>query len=109
MQNVANTSGSGETLQERAVGELKEYAVITAYLWLLFALFSLHKELVAVPANRRLEEMGPKPIVGRSTPIGRWLPIPDDALHWTPPIRSHPLGTSAWGLDSYRKAGPGDR
>jgi hypothetical protein len=33
-------------LKERAISELEEYAVITAYLWLLFALFSLHKQLV---------------------------------------------------------------
>ena len=33
-------------MEERAISELKEYAVITVYLWLLFALFSLHKELV---------------------------------------------------------------
>ena len=52
MPNVANTAadpagaGDKKSLEERAVSELKEYAVITAYLWLLFALFSLHKELV---------------------------------------------------------------
>jgi hypothetical protein len=48
MQNVANTADGGgkKSLEERAISELKEYAVITAYLWLLFALFSLHKELV---------------------------------------------------------------
>jgi len=48
MQNVANTAEEGgkKGLKERAVSELEEYAVITAYLWLLFALFSLHKELV---------------------------------------------------------------
>jgi hypothetical protein len=48
MQNVANTTEGGgkKSLKERAVGELEEYAVITAYLWLLFALFGLHKELV---------------------------------------------------------------
>jgi hypothetical protein len=52
MPNVANTAADPaeadgkKSLEERAVGELKEYAVITAYLWLLFALFSLHKELV---------------------------------------------------------------
>jgi hypothetical protein len=33
-------------LRERAFGELEKYAVITVYLWLLFALFSLHKQLV---------------------------------------------------------------
>ena len=52
MPKVANTAadpaeaGGKKSLEERAVSELKEYAVITAYLWLLFALFSLHKELV---------------------------------------------------------------
>jgi hypothetical protein len=33
-------------LKERAVSELEKYAVITAYLWVLFALFGLHRELV---------------------------------------------------------------
>jgi hypothetical protein len=52
MQNVANTAprtaepGGKKSLKERAVGELEKYAVITVYLWLLFALFSLHKQLV---------------------------------------------------------------
>ena len=48
MRNVANTVEGGEkkSLEERAVSELEEYAVITAYLWLLFALFGLHKQLV---------------------------------------------------------------
>jgi hypothetical protein len=46
MQNIANVPGTAESgrksLKERAVGELEKYAVITVYLWLLFALFSLH-------------------------------------------------------------------
>jgi hypothetical protein len=52
MQSVANAAaGSAETgnknsLRERARGELQKYVVITIYLWLLFALFSLHKQLV---------------------------------------------------------------
>jgi len=35
-----------KSLKERAFGELEKYAVITVYLWLMFALFSLHKQLV---------------------------------------------------------------
>src|SRR5215472_18778374 len=50
MENVANTTagraGGKRSLKERAFGELEKYAVITVYLWLLFALFSLHKQLV---------------------------------------------------------------
>jgi hypothetical protein len=52
MQNVVNAAsgtveaGSKKILKERALGELEKYAVITVYLWLLFALFSLHKQLV---------------------------------------------------------------
>ena len=52
MQNVANTApataevGAKKSLTERAVGELEKYAIITVYLWLLFALFGLHKQLV---------------------------------------------------------------
>jgi hypothetical protein len=33
-------------LKERVLSEFEKYMVITVYLWLLFALFSLHKELV---------------------------------------------------------------
>ncbi len=48
MPNVVNaaddTAGAGKaSLKQRAVGELERYAVITAYLWLLFALFSLYR------------------------------------------------------------------
>jgi len=52
MQNVANAApgtveaGSKRSLKERALGEFEKYAIITFYLWLLFALFSLHKQLV---------------------------------------------------------------
>jgi hypothetical protein len=48
MQNIASTAEGGgkKSLKERALSELEEYAVITAYLWLLFALFGLHKQLV---------------------------------------------------------------
>src|SRR6516225_8137097 len=50
MENVAEaqTEGAREKkgLKARAFGELEKYVVITAYLWLLFALFSLHKQLV---------------------------------------------------------------
>jgi hypothetical protein len=52
MQNVANAApgtveaNSKKSLKERALGELEKYVVITAYLWLLFALFGLHKQVV---------------------------------------------------------------
>ena len=52
MQNVGNAAprtvetGSKKSLKERALGELEKYVVIAVYLWLLFALFSLHKQLV---------------------------------------------------------------
>jgi hypothetical protein len=53
MQNVPKNAASGtaeaggkKSLKERALSELEKYLVITAYLWLLFALFSLHKQLV---------------------------------------------------------------
>jgi hypothetical protein len=51
MRNAANTAPEkGEArkrnLKERAVGELEKYAVIVVYLWLLFALFSLHTRQV---------------------------------------------------------------
>jgi hypothetical protein len=50
--NVANTTpgtaeaGGKKSLEERAVSELEKYAVISAYLWVLFALFSLYKREV---------------------------------------------------------------
>jgi hypothetical protein len=51
MQNAANTAPETaeirkRNLRERAVGELERYAIITVYLWLLFALFSLHTRQV---------------------------------------------------------------
>ena len=56
MQNAANTAPEkGEArkrnLRERAVGELEKYATITVYLWLLFALFSLHTRQGAAAAR----------------------------------------------------------
>ena len=52
MQDVANTAaqatevGGKKSLKERAVSELEKYAVISVYLWILFALFSLHRQLL---------------------------------------------------------------
>jgi len=52
MQNVPNTArgaaeaGGKRSLKERAVSELKRYAVISVYLWVLFALLSLHRQLL---------------------------------------------------------------
>jgi hypothetical protein len=52
MKNVANTApgaaetGTKKSLKERAVGELERYVVISIYLWLLFAIFSLHRQLL---------------------------------------------------------------
>jgi hypothetical protein len=51
MQNVANNApktikAGKKNLRERAVGELERYATITVYLWLLFALFSMHTRQV---------------------------------------------------------------
>jgi len=52
MQNVGSAAtrtveaGSKKSLKQRTLSELEKYAVITVYLWLLFALFSLHKQLV---------------------------------------------------------------
>jgi hypothetical protein len=52
MHNVTNTApGAAEasgkkSLKERAISELEKYAVISVYLWVLFALFSLHRQLL---------------------------------------------------------------
>jgi hypothetical protein len=51
MQNPANAPGTAEpigkrSLKDRAVTELEKFAVIAAYLWVLFALFGLHRQLV---------------------------------------------------------------
>jgi hypothetical protein len=52
MQNLANSApgatavGGKKSLRERAVSELEKYAVITVYLWLLFALFGLYRRQV---------------------------------------------------------------
>jgi hypothetical protein len=52
MRNIPNAgpgtveAGSKKNLKARALGKIQKYVVITVYLWLLFALFSLHKKLV---------------------------------------------------------------
>jgi hypothetical protein len=52
MQDVANAAarvaeaGGKKNLKERAVSELEKYAIISAYLWILFALFGLHKQFL---------------------------------------------------------------
>jgi hypothetical protein len=52
MQKLTNTSPEAaqpngkRSLKDRAVSEIEKYAVISAYLWVLFALFGLHRELV---------------------------------------------------------------
>jgi hypothetical protein len=52
MQNLADQSpgatepGGRKSLTERAVSELEKYAIITVYLWILLALFSLHRQLL---------------------------------------------------------------
>ena len=42
----AAEAGEKKSLRARAVSELQKYAVVVAYLWLLFGLFALHKQLV---------------------------------------------------------------
>jgi len=52
MQNGAKTASGAsagpkkESLQERALDELKKYAVITLYLWVLFVLFATYKRML---------------------------------------------------------------
>jgi hypothetical protein len=54
MQNAAKTTSGGaaaaaakkESLEERALKELKRYAVIVLYLWVLFALFAGYKRVL---------------------------------------------------------------
>jgi hypothetical protein len=52
MQNVTRTAAAGAaapkkpSLKARAISELRKYIVITAYLWVLFALFSLYRRMI---------------------------------------------------------------
>jgi hypothetical protein len=51
MRNVtgaASASGAPDkpSLKSRALDELRQYAIITLYLWLLFAVFSLYRRLI---------------------------------------------------------------
>jgi len=52
MQNGAKTASGAsagpkkESLRERALDELKKYAVITLYLWVLFVLFATYKRML---------------------------------------------------------------
>lgn len=43
METIAKPAAGKESLKRRAVHELERYAIITAYLWLLFALFGLYR------------------------------------------------------------------
>jgi hypothetical protein len=42
----ATTSAGKKSLEERALDELKKYAVITLYLWVLFVLFATYKRML---------------------------------------------------------------
>ena len=48
MQNAIETGGGGKkaALKDRAIDELKAFAVITLYLWVLFVLFATYKRLL---------------------------------------------------------------
>ena len=50
MQNAIGTGGAGAGkkggLKERAIDELRSYAIITLYLWVLFVLFTSYKHLL---------------------------------------------------------------
>lgn len=48
MQNATEAAAapSKPALKDRALDELRHYVIITLYLWLLFAVFSLHKRIV---------------------------------------------------------------
>jgi hypothetical protein len=52
MQNVADTPSSAagadgkKGLKERAIGEFERFIVITLYLWVIFAVFALHRQLL---------------------------------------------------------------
>lgn len=46
------------SLEARAVNEIKKFATITLYLWVLFAAFSLHRTLILQQAHIDYEEHG---------------------------------------------------
>jgi hypothetical protein len=51
MQNVTGTAPAAgapdkPSLKSRALDELRQYAIITLYLWLLFAVFSLYRRMI---------------------------------------------------------------
>jgi hypothetical protein len=88
MRNIASSvpgtaeSGGKKSLKERAISELEEYAVITAYVWLLFALFSVHKQLVQGYAISVWEQgfaivnaliFGKVILIGQSLEVGKGL------------------------------------
>ena len=45
-------------LKARAIAELKKFVIITLYLWVLFALFSLHRTLILESEHLNYEEQG---------------------------------------------------
>jgi hypothetical protein len=46
------------SLKARAVSEIKKFLIITLYLWVLFALFSLHRTLILEQEHLNYEEQG---------------------------------------------------
>ena len=46
------------TLKARAISEVEKFLIITAYLWVLFALFSLHRTLILEEEHLNYEEQG---------------------------------------------------
>ncbi len=44
--DVTTAGAKKESLEARALGELKKYAIITLYLWVLFVLFGLYKRML---------------------------------------------------------------
>jgi hypothetical protein len=46
LETASGASAGKKSLEERAVDELKRYAVITLYLWVLFVLFATYKRML---------------------------------------------------------------
>ena len=44
-------------LRDRVTSELRRFAVITLYLWVLFALFRIHKAMVLHAASNRAHRL----------------------------------------------------
>src|SRR5271155_4995694 len=99
MENTMGASAAPEkhSLKERALDELRHYIIITLYLWLLFAVFSLYKRMIL--QENGISVWGQTLAIVNALVFGKVILIAQ-ALHLEAGLRKYPriwivLGNSA--------------